>query len=89
MNRQEIITVTLPAHMASWLVNGCADSVTTQEIQAVEKQIEGLEIIDVARDAEGEALEPRFSWSFFDYGGTYHGGDVLDYIAIEMEEKCR
>ena len=58
--------------------------VTAEEILAVEEWLEGLEILDVARDAEGECLEPSFSWSFGYCGGTACGGDVLDYIAREL-----
>ena len=58
--------------------------VTAEEILAVEAYLEGLEIIDVARDADGDALDPHFTWSFDLYGGTASGGDVLDYIAMEV-----
>ena len=61
--RELIVTVTAPAHMASYLVNNDASGVTADEIQAVEAYLEGLEILDVARDAEGQCLEPSFSWS--------------------------
>jgi hypothetical protein len=82
--RELIVTVTAPAHMASYLVNNDASGVTADEIQAVEAYLEGLEILDVARDAEGQCLEPSFSWSFGHCGGTASGGDVLDYLAREL-----
>ena len=82
--RELIVTVQAPAHMASYLVNNDASGVTTEDIQAVEEWLEGLEILDVARDADGEFLEPFFSWSLDLCGGTARGGDVLDYIAREL-----
>ena len=82
--RELIVTVTAPAHMASYLVNNDTSGVTAEEILAVEEWLEGLEILDVARDADGECLEPHFTWSFDLYGGTARGGDVLDYIAREL-----
>ena len=51
--RELIVTVRTPAHMASYLVNNDALGVTAEDIQVVEKWLEGLEILDVARDAEG------------------------------------
>jgi len=82
--REQIVTVTAPAHMASYLVNNDASGVTVEEILAVEAYLDGLEVIDVARDADGQCLEPSFSWSFGHCGGTACGGDVLDYIAREV-----
>ena len=82
--REQIVTVQAPAHMASYLVNNDTSGVTAEEILAVEEWLEGLEILDVARDADGECLEPSFSWSFGHCGGTASGGDVLDYIAREL-----
>ena len=82
--RELIVTVRAPAYMASYLVNGDASGVTAEEILAVEEWLEGLEILDVARDAEGDCLDPHFTWSFDLYGGTARGGDVLDYIAREL-----
>ena len=70
--------------MASYLVNNDTSGVTAEEILAVEEWLEGLEILDVARDADGDALDPHFTWSFDLYGGTASGGDVLDYIAREV-----
>ena len=82
--RDQIVTVRAPAHMASYLVNNDTSGVTAEEILAVEEWLEGLEILDVARDAEGDCLDPHFTWSFDLYGGTARGGDVLDYIAREL-----
>ena len=82
--REQIVTVQAPAHMASYLVNNDTSGVTAEEILAVEEWLEGLEILDVARDADGDALDPHFTWSFDLYGGTASGGDVLDYIAREL-----
>ena len=85
--REQIITVTAPAHMASYLVNNDPSGVSAEDIQAVEIWLDGLEIIDVARDADGQCLEPSFSWSFGDCGGPARGGDVLDYIARELHDQ--
>ena len=82
--REQIVTVQAPAHMASYLVNNDTSGVTAEEILAVEEWLEGLEILDVARDADGDCLDPHFTWSFDLYGGTASGGDVLDYIAREL-----
>ena len=50
----------------------------------MDAHLEGLDVIDVARDADGNCLEPSFTWSFGDCGGTARGGDVLDYIARKL-----
>ena len=87
MNDQRItdwiatVTVTAPAHMSCYLIYGDMGGVSDEEIQAVDAHLEGLDVIDVARDADGNCLEPSFTWSFGDCGGTARGGDVLDYIA--------
>jgi hypothetical protein len=82
----EVMTVTLPAYWASALINGDASGMDDEEEVLMNAACEALTadgwyIVDVARDDEGEACEPWFSWSYRLYGGDASGGDVLDYIA--------
>ena len=82
--KREFIEVSAPAHLASFLINGEADGVSAEDVQAVETWLEGLEIVDVARGADGECVEPYFSWAYGLHGGTAPGGELLDYIAMEL-----
>lgn len=78
--------VTLPAYYATALVNGDQSGLTTQGVADFNKLVadlkaDGMTIVDVARDADGNAAEPRFTRYFRNYGGDADGGDVLDYVA--------
>jgi hypothetical protein len=81
----EIDIVTLPAYYASAFINGDYSGLTDSEENLVNLLVAGLaedgwEIVDVARDEEGNANEPRFTWSYRLYGGDANGGEVLDYV---------
>ena len=78
--------VTLPAHFASAFVNGDMSSLTSQGVEDFNKLVaelkaDGMTIVDIARDEDGNASEPRFTRYFRNYGGDADGGDVLDYVA--------
>ncbi len=83
----ETDAVTLPSYWASALINGDTSGMDDTEITDMEAELaalsrDGWSVIDVARDDDGEAQEPRFTWSFNLYGGNCAGGDVLDYTII-------
>lgn len=81
-------TVILPAFLASALINGDesglddADLARLGNINAFLRK-NNLEIVDVARDADGNAHDPWFTWSYRFYGGDADGGDCLDYVAFD------
>lgn len=89
----ETSTVTLPAYWASALVNGDTSSFSlnddggAEELAAMNTQIDALasagwRVVDVCRDEDGDAQDPRFTWSYAVHGGTASGGDVLDYVIL-------
>ena len=78
----ETLKVTAPAYAASYLLNGDDSGMTATEKSQIDAYLKGLAIIDVARDENGEAMEPRFTWAFALHGGSAEGGDVLDYVAV-------
>ena len=84
--KREFIKIAAPAHMASYLINGEVDGVSDEDIQAVATWLDGLEVIDVARGADGWCMEPYFSWAYGLHGGTAQGGELLDYIVLPGEE---
>jgi hypothetical protein len=76
-------TVTGPAFLASALVNGDTSGLDAAGLECLarfEAWIAPGYVVDVARDADGEANEPRFTWSFDLHGGDTAGGDVVDYV---------
>ena len=78
-------TVTLPAYYASAFINGDYSGLDDAEAAHASEivgrlALDGWEIVDVARDEEGNGQEPRFTWSYRLYEGNASGGDVLDYI---------
>jgi hypothetical protein len=91
----EISTITLPAHWASALVNGdessfdradpydAADLAAMDEV-ASDLASEGWCVDDVARDADGEPVEPRFTWMGGLYGGVAPGIHVLKYTIVRL-----
>lgn len=77
----------MPAHWASYLINGDASGLTDAEIERVDAYIDDLGVnakyIDVTLSSDRDAeAEPYFSWSFDLYGGDARGGDLLDYTVI-------
>ena len=82
-------TSTLPAYWASYLINGDASGMTDDELVLAHKAEQlllthgGWRVVDVARDADGDPIEARFTWAFEIYeGGDASGGDVLDYVIV-------
>lgn len=72
----ELITITMPASWAPYIITGEASGLSEEEIREADAALrdlweQGIEIVDVAG-------EPYFSWSP-DYGEP---GDVLDYIGV-------
>jgi len=81
----KVSTVTLPADWASALVNGDFSGLEAADDAACRKAIaglasDGMTVVDVVRDADGEPQEPRFSWLYDMYGGTTRGGALLDFV---------
>jgi len=79
-------TVTLPAFLASALVNGDETGLEPNDEKVLAQVLatlkaDNLEVYDVVRDADGNADEARFTWSYRLYGGDANGGDVLDFVA--------
>ena len=81
----KVDTVTLPAYYASAFVNGDFSGLTSEGVEHANKliaelQADGMTIVDVARDEDGNGIEARFTRYFRNYGGDADGGDVLDYV---------
>jgi len=77
--------VTFPAAWCSALVNGDTSGLNEADVAAFEKNVadlarDGWQVVDVVRDENGEAQEPRFSWCYDLYGSTAQGGELLDYV---------
>ena len=84
-------TVTAPSIWASYLVNGDSSGITEQDKVDADRYLDGVDIVDVVRDDDGDCMDPYFTWHYELHGGNYEGGDVLDYVAIlttnwELEE---
>jgi len=83
----EVDTVTLPSYWASALVNGDYSSLTTLETARLEAELAKLApwyVVDVARDDNGEAYEPRFT-SLYDPDSGFTGGEVMDYVIHRVQ----
>jgi fermentation-respiration switch protein FrsA (DUF1100 family) len=81
----EVDTMTAPSFWACALINADPSGMTDEEIAAMDAYMASLEadgwyVVDVVRDEDGNADEPRFTWSYDLYGGTARGGDVIDYV---------
>lgn len=86
----KVETVTLPAFLASALVNGDESGLEDSDMDCLNRVYEWLDkskltVVDVARDDDGNAMEPRFTWSFRLHFGDASGGDVLDYVCHSYE----
>lgn len=83
----EFTTITAPACWASALVNHDRSGLDAAECAALDNwlAIERVNVVDVARNGDGEPMEPRFttSYALYSHTGT-HGGDVLDYVARSL-----
>jgi len=65
----------MPAHWASYLINGDASGLTLEERSQCNAYLKAQGIADVIGCDE----EAHFSWSFSLYGGDAEGGDLLNY----------
>lgn len=86
----EVDYITLPAFLASALVNGDTSGLERGDLEcldAINARLarDGFEVVDVARDDDGD-FYPRFTWSFRLYGGDAEGGEVLDYVVHKRSE---
>lgn len=84
----EVTLITGPAYWASALVNGDTSGMDEEEITLMNAWLEHHKpwyIVDVARDLNGEGIEPRFTWFYSLYGGTAKGGVILDYVAYKHD----
>lgn len=78
-------TITAPSLWASALVNGDFSGLNAAEAEQLEawraKELGPQEsIVSTADDSE-----PRFTWSYRLYGGGFDGGEVIDYVAHDLE----
>lgn len=81
----DVDTITGPAFLASALVNGDESGLDAAGRETLGLFLaghvpKGWEVVDVARDDEGDGEDSRFTWSFDLYGGDCRGGDVVDYV---------
>ena len=77
----QVDEVTLPAYWASALVNGDESGMNDEEsaqLTAWYADNPTLRVVDVARDADGVAFDPRFAHDICD--GSQLAGDILDYV---------
>ncbi len=70
---------TAPAVWARALVNGDYSSLDVADTLACRAWQESI----LPAEVVGTDDEPRFTWSYRLYGGSYDGGDVLDYQTLE------
>lgn len=84
-----ITTATGPAYWASALVNNDLSGMEPEEVAAMEAWLSRnaeWKVVDIARDAAGEAIEARFTWSYELHGGVNaKGGEVLEYVLHRRE----
>lgn len=77
-------TATGAAHWASYLVNGDDSGLEPRERELCDAWLARLDpwrVVDVARDASGEAQESWFTWSYgLHTGDDCSGGNCLDYV---------
>jgi len=71
----------MPAHWASYLINGDASGLDDGEIATIEAYLSANGDPRIF-DTEGE---PYFSWSFGRNGGNADGGDLVDYV-VELND---
>jgi hypothetical protein len=79
----DVTLATAPAYWASALVDGNYSSLAPTERAACDAWMRAQGewyVVDVDRDAAGEARDPRWTRYYALYGGTADGGDVLEYV---------
>ena len=85
----KFFNIIAPAYWASYFVNDDASGLTDSEQAQADAWLarEGVTILDVVRDENGEAVEPYFSYHVQRYAPEvdYKGGDLLDYQAAVYE----
>lgn len=77
----EFVKRKMPAHWASYLINGDASSLEPGERERVDAYLEKSEIEEVIDCAD----EAHFSWSYDLYGGSCAGGELLRYSVREVQ----
>lgn len=87
----KVDTMTAPAFWACALINDDRTGMTTAEVAMMEAtmapvEADGWYVVDVVRNDDGEADEPRFTHCYDLYGGDARGGDVLDYVLHKQEK---
>jgi len=83
----EIETVVAPESWATALVNGDWSGLELEPSDAAacrawiaDQAASGWQVVDVARDASGEAEDPWFSWSADLHGSPWRGAELLTYV---------
>jgi hypothetical protein len=81
-------TVTAPAYWASYFVSGEASGLHLGEVAHIEawkRNNQVLQVVDIARHADGEPYEPRFTnfYRLYDPMADCESGEVLDYVCEE------
>ena len=76
------LTITLPAHWASYVINGDSSGLTLEERGVADRAI-NRECGDKWSIVSCNCV-PQFTWSYrlYDPESDCCGGEVLDYIAI-------
>lgn len=86
--RIRVSTITGPDYWASYFINGDASGLSAAEKAQADAWLvrEGVKIVDVARDENGEPDSPRFTWHMRMYAPELgvDGGSVIDYVAHEV-----
>ena len=77
------------SYWASSFINGDASGMDDEEIQAADAWFEKndvLDVIDVARDEDGEAMEPYFAnWYGVHADPRFQGGELIEYVVVYKE----
>jgi len=83
-----VTQITAPAAWASYLVNGDASGLSDEERAQADAWLEreGVRIVDVERDENGEPLDPYFTWHMDVHAPElgFAGASALDYRAEEL-----
>lgn len=83
-----ITSIPGPSVWASYLVNGDSSGLEPGEKAKADAWLkrEGIRIVDVERDSNGECLDPYFSWHADVYVPElgFRGAELLDYRCEEL-----
>ena len=83
MRAPKLVMMTGAAAWSSYLVNGEESGLDPAEKALADAwQVNnGVRVIDVERDDDGDAVDARFSWSYGQItGDDCSGGSLLDYV---------